>query len=71
MPLPEKRIAELILRYLLHALSPEEHRELMEGYVNLSAENRRKFEELINKNKLLNKLREWDAREKGDDPSRS
>jgi len=56
MSLSEKRIAELILLYLSCQISPEEHRELMEGYVNLSERNKLHFETLTDLGYLRRKL---------------
>ena len=43
----------------MQAISPGEYQELMEGYVNLSAANRLKFEELLDLENLKSKLREY------------
>ena len=61
MPLPENKIAQLILSNVLQQISPEEHKELMEGYVNLSTENRLKFKELSDELQLRGKLRDFYA----------
>ena len=42
----------------MQAISPDEYRELMEGYVTLSADNRLEFEELLDLD-LGNRLRAY------------
>jgi len=56
MSLSEKRVAELILLYLSCQISPEQHRELMEGYVNLCEANRLHFEKITDLGYLRRQL---------------
>jgi len=56
MSLTEKRVTELILRYLSCQISPEEHQELMEGYVNLCEANKLHFEKITDFGYLRGKL---------------
>jgi hypothetical protein len=61
MPLNEKRIALLVLRYIAKVISPGEYQELMKGYVNQSPANRLEFEKMINRGNLIDSLRDYYA----------
>jgi len=68
MPLTEKRITELILLYISCQITAIEQRELMEGYVNLSAANRRHFDKITNRDYLRSRLLAFYTPEEKDCP---
>lgn len=68
MPLSEKRIADLILRYIFCQITPEERQELMDGYVNVSAANKLHFEKLTDKDYLRLKLMKMDILKEDEEP---
>jgi transmembrane sensor len=61
-----KNIEELIAKYLRDELSERENAELQE-WINASPANKAKFEELINSDRLIEKMRVWQEGRSGKD----
>ncbi|HEY4150212.1 MAG TPA: hypothetical protein VGM41_14835 [Chitinophagaceae bacterium] len=61
MPLTEKQIAELLLRYIARGISPEEKQELLEYYASLSHADRINFDKMIDRkyHYILKDLRDY------------